>query len=70
LTCSGPGTCAAGDVCCFHFNQSTCQATCDVSVGSPGNPPTILLCDSDTDCPDAQICVVAPRGIAYCASTL
>jgi hypothetical protein len=69
LTCSGSSACGAGQVCCFHANQSLCQATCDVSVGSPGNPPTIILCDSDADCADGEVCVIAPRGIAYCAMT-
>jgi hypothetical protein len=67
LGCSGPSTCAAGEVCCFHFLNSSCAATCDVSVGSPGNPPTIILCDSNDDCDSDQTCVLAPRGLAYCA---
>ena len=69
LSCSGSGQCAPGQVCCFHFNSSVCADSCDVGVGSLGNPPTILLCDSDADCADGEICVIAPRGIAYCATT-
>lgn len=69
LNCSGPSTCGMGEVCCFHANRSVCQATCDVSVGSRGNPPTIVLCDSDADCDGGQVCVIAPRGIAYCATS-
>lgn len=70
LNCSGNGQCGPTQVCCFHFNSSTCADSCNVSVGSPGNPPTVLLCDSNADCPTDQICVVAPRGIAYCASAV
>ncbi len=70
LGCSGPSTCAAGEVCCFHFLTSVCSSTCDVSVGAPGTPPTIILCDSTADCGPNQTCVVAPRGIAYCGDNL
>ena len=70
LACSGPSTCAAGEVCCFHFLTSSCSTTCDVTVGSPGNPPTIILCDSSDDCDPDQICAVSPRGLAYCGDTL
>jgi hypothetical protein len=55
LGCSGPTTCAAGEVCCWHSRSSSCAATCDVSVGSPGNPPTIILCDRTEDCAADQI---------------
>jgi hypothetical protein len=70
LECSGPGACAEGEVCCFNSFSSACSATCDVTVGMPGTPPTIILCDSSDDCATDQTCVVAPRGIPYCADVL
>jgi len=66
LSCSGPGSCDPGEVCCFHRRRSACQPTCEVSQGGLGNPPTIVLCDSTSDCGPNQTCVAAPRGIAYC----
>ena len=70
LTCSGPGTCAAGEVCCYHALSSFCTTECAVSAGEPGIPPTIILCDSTADCGPDQTCVLAPRGIAYCGENL
>jgi hypothetical protein len=70
LLCSGAGSCAEGETCCYHALVSSCQTRCDVSVGSPGNPPTIVLCDSADECEEDQTCVVAPRGIAYCGDNL
>lgn len=70
LSCSGSGQCGPTQVCCFHFNSSACADSCDVSVGSPGNPPTAILCDSSADCAPTQLCVIAPRGIAYCADAV
>jgi hypothetical protein len=70
LECSGPGSCDPGEVCCYHARRSACQATCNVSEGNSGNPPTILLCDSTADCGPNQTCVVSPRGVAYCGDNL
>lgn len=70
LTCSGPGQCAAGEVCCYHARLSFCATECDVSEGEGRNPPTIVLCDSSADCGPNETCVLAPRGIAYCGENL
>lgn len=70
LTCSGPGTCAAGEVCCYHARLSFCTTECEVGAGEGRNPPTILLCDSSADCGPDETCVLAPRGIAYCGENL
>ena len=70
LTCSGPGQCAAGEVCCYHARLSYCSTVCEVSEGEGRNPPTIVLCDSTADCGPDQTCVLAPRGIAYCGENL
>jgi hypothetical protein len=70
LTCSGPGQCAEGEVCCYHARFSSCTADCEVSEGAGGDPPTIVLCDSSADCGPDQTCVLAPRGIAYCGENL
>jgi hypothetical protein len=70
LSCSGSGQCGPAQVCCFHFNASACADSCDVSVGAPGNPPTVILCDSSADCAPGELCVIAPRGLAYCADAV
>lgn len=70
LTCSGPGQCGPGEVCCFHARLSYCTTDCPVSEGEPGTPPTITLCDSSADCGPDETCVLAPRGIAYCGQNL
>jgi hypothetical protein len=70
LTCSGSGQCGPNEVCCFHFNASRCTDSCDASVGSRGDPPTAILCDSNADCAPDEICALAPRGLAYCATTV
>ena len=66
----GPGHLRRGEVCCFHARSSFCSTECEVSAGEPGNPPTIILCDSSADCGPDETCVLAPRGIAYCGENL
>jgi hypothetical protein len=70
LTCSGANSCDPGELCCYHARQSSCQQSCEVSVGSPGNSPTIILCDSSEECGADETCVFAPRGVAYCGDNL
>jgi hypothetical protein len=70
LTCSGASSCAGEQICCYHARESLCLESCEVSVGSPGNSPTIILCNSDDECDEGQTCVFAPRGIAYCGDDL
>jgi hypothetical protein len=70
LTCSGASSCAGEQLCCYHARESLCLESCEVSVGSPGNSPTIILCNSDDECDEGQTCVFAPRGIAYCGDDL
>jgi hypothetical protein len=71
LQCSGTSSCDPGEVCCYHARRSQCQATCDVSEGGGfGDPPTVLLCNSDSECSGGQTCVLSPRGLTYCADEI
>ena len=73
LDCTSGASCPGGQVCCLDIQglptaACTSLAACDSGPSPNGPPSSVILCDSDAECPQAMRCRDAPGdvGIKFC----